>query len=301
MNTLKVTHSSGFFSCCSKRLEGIVWAFNTLKVLPDRVDSSDQFSLYKTNQESDLTGFYFAENNSEIAYKRPVDFYNELQFSDYSSLDFQGLLPIVQKYFTPSDHVKSLVLQYEKKYNFDYNNLCGIFYRGNDKGTETSIAAYDSFISQARKIKEQYPDTVFLVQTDETEFLEAFKKEFARVVVIEEIPHMTKRNSAIHDELPQIERREFGASFFAALLILSKAEYLVTHSGNGGMWAVLYRGNCDNVYQWLNNSWKRSTFKNFMIRTFVATKKRIKRLLKKRPGYFLISESTSVNEGSFSK
>ena len=56
-------------------------------------------------------------------------------------------------------------------------------------------------------------------------------------------------------ETPQAERAEYGAKFFAAVFCLSKCKHLITHSGNGSFWAVLYRGNTENVYQILNNKW----------------------------------------------
>jgi hypothetical protein len=209
-----------------------------------------------------------------------------MQFLDYKGLDFTGLTPLIEKYFSPSEHVASIVSLYEKKYYIDYENTCGVFYRGNDKSTETSIATYESFISQARPIKEQNPDILFLVQTDETEFLEAFEKEFPGTITIEEIPHMHKKSSTIHDELPRQERAEFGANFFAALLIQSKCKYLVTHSGNCGLWAVLYRGGCDNMYQWLNNSWQRSNVERFLIWLKIEYKKNVKRIIKRELPFF---------------
>ncbi len=288
MKTLKIIHNAGFFSCHSKRLEGIVWFFNTYRFLPDRVDSSAQFSLYKSHPQDDLTSLYFKDSDgTTIPYDHHISFYNELQFSDYKTLDLVGLKSFIQKYFSPSEQVQSAMSLYEKKYHIEYSHTCGIFYRGNDKSTETSIASYDSFISQARVIQAQHPGINFLVQTDETEFLDAFKKEFPEAISIEEVPHMHKKNSAIHDELNTTERAEFGAHFFAALLMQARCQYLITHSGNCGLWAVLYRGNCTNVYQWLNNSWQRSSAERFFVRLKIGCIKSIKRILKRNTDWIV--------------
>lgn len=299
MDILKITHNAGFFSCCSKRLEGVVWFFDAYHRLPDIVDSSEQFSLYKSNSTEDLTSLYFKNPSDRIEYIRSIRFYNDAQFLDYADLDFIGLHPFIKKYFSPSDHVLSILSSYEHTYRFDYRRTCAVFYRGNDKVTETSIATYDRFIAQAQQIKDQYPDTVFLVQTDETEFLDAFRLVFSDVVVIGEVPHMHKKNSTIHDELPREDRAAFGANFFAALLVVSKCEYLITHSGNCGLWAVLYRGNNTHVYQWLNNSWQRSKAQRIILSLKKRYKQILKRILKKEPGYLVVtSEESSASDGS---
>ena len=44
---IKISHNSGFFSCCSVKLTEIVKFINLNKRLPDHVDSSKQFRLYK--------------------------------------------------------------------------------------------------------------------------------------------------------------------------------------------------------------------------------------------------------------
>ncbi len=279
MKILNITHNAGFFSCFSKRLEGIVWFFNTYKTVPDRIDSSEQFALFKANSSDDLTSFYFSNNDQNIKYVRGVHFHNDEQFLDYADLDFEGLKPFVEKYFSPNAHVREIVSKYEEKYAINPSATCAVFYRGNDKSTETIIAPYEAFIAQARKIQEQDPSVVFLVQTDETEFLEAFQIAFPGAVYFEEIPHMRKNISAMHDELPLEKRAEFGADFFAATLVLSKCKYLITHSGNGGLWSVLYRGHSENVYQWLAGSWQRSKLQRFLIRAKIVSKKILKHLL----------------------
>lgn len=278
MNILKITHNAGFFSCFSKRLEGTVWYFNKYKCLPDSVDSTEQFSLFKSNPSDNLIPLYFKENNRTIKYTRKVYFHNDDQFSDYKKLDFEGLLPFIDKYFTPSDVVMDVVALYEKKYAIDYKNTCAVFYRGNDKFTETNVASYESFISKARVFKKEHPNIKFLVQTDETEFLEAFLREFPGSTTFQETPSMSKIKSTIHDQLPVEDRTEHGKTFFAAILALSKCNSIITHSGNGSLWCVLYRGNCENVYQDFNNSWN---YGFSLYSMWYAYKRYIKSLFKK--------------------
>ena len=44
---IKIIHNAGFFSCCSVKLTKIVDFINSNKRLPDNVDSSKLFRLYK--------------------------------------------------------------------------------------------------------------------------------------------------------------------------------------------------------------------------------------------------------------
>ena len=63
-NSLVITHNAGFFSCCSVRLDKIVNYFNEKKYLPNIVDSSKTFELYKTNTNVDITNEYFEDYNN---------------------------------------------------------------------------------------------------------------------------------------------------------------------------------------------------------------------------------------------
>ena len=62
---IKITHNAGFFSCCSVRLSEIIDFINSNKRLPDNVDSSEQFEIYKkTNEKNkDITFDYFENYN----------------------------------------------------------------------------------------------------------------------------------------------------------------------------------------------------------------------------------------------
>ena len=58
---IKITHNFGFFSCCSVKLSNIVNFINVKKKIPNIVDSSEQFKLYKkdSDMKRDITFDYF--------------------------------------------------------------------------------------------------------------------------------------------------------------------------------------------------------------------------------------------------
>jgi len=262
MGTLIVTHNAGFFSCSTQRLRRIMDFFNSNKECPTVVDSSRQFEFYKTDPNSDLTPFFYVEDVIDITYNDNVFFttlrdaidHHSDQFEDYKLINFDGVIPFVKKYFKPSQMVVDSITRYETKYNLDYNNLCSVLYRGNDKCTETNLGSYSEYIDKCREIKDKHPGTKFLVQTDDTLFLQEFISVFSDAIFIEDIPTISNNSTTVHYQLPIDQRVNAAINFLAATHIVSKSKIVVTHSGNCGLWAVLFRGNSNNVIQYLKNN-----------------------------------------------
>ena len=92
--SITITHSYGFFSCCSIRLDAIIYFININKEFPLIVDSSKQFLWYKPlNCEDDITYEYFEHSDNmgkDIVLNDSVniDYFENYQFIDYSLLDF---------------------------------------------------------------------------------------------------------------------------------------------------------------------------------------------------------------------
>lgn len=260
MSSLSITHNSGFFSCSSIALRELLTYYNNQRGLPNFLDRSYQYYFYKTDTSIDVSKIIFRENrNFDIPYIKDIHITSEDredQFSDYKKINFDDIIPFVEKYFTPSDFVEDRVSTFKKDYDIDYENTCGVFYRGNDKSTETSIADYESFIKKSKRVLEQFPEIKFLVQTDENEFLEEFKSNFSNnTKCINEIDRMDKQIGCVFYGVPGDRKFQHGVDYFSAVLIQSRCKHLITHSGNGGMWAILYRGHANNVYQNLNYEW----------------------------------------------
>jgi hypothetical protein len=262
---LVIKHNAGFFSCCTIALQDIVIYHRHHKGLPDHVDRSSQYRIYMHEPMQNLIPFFWNEQDFDIPF---TDWYElshdnvELQFSDYRKLDFEKSKPFMDKFFTPSQHVLDIVKFYEEKYQIDYEHTCGVFYRGNDKNRECKIAPYNEFLDKTQEVRYSglngdASEMKFFVLPDETEFLEAFQFILYPNITItpEETPHMRKKDSAIPFELPTVERAEYAAKFLAAVIVMSKCKHLITHSGNCGMWSVLFRGNTNNVHQWQNDKW----------------------------------------------
>jgi hypothetical protein len=252
---LVIDHNAGFFSCCSVRLTQIVDFFNDKKRLPVKIDTSAQFYSYKNNSSDDIDQEFFKSDLiTTIKSNTSVRHHWDYQFLPYGDLDFNGVYPFIKKYFTPSVKVQTRIKEIEQKYNIEYDNTIAVLYRGNDKQTETKIASYDIFVQKAIELQRKYNNATFLVQTDEIEFHEYFSKHINNSVVLQELPMMHKNTSrVIHTFLNIADRVLFGINLVAIINIISKCSHIITHSGNCGIWCILYRNSVKNVHQYLNS------------------------------------------------
>ncbi len=259
MSVLKVIHNAGFFSNNTIALMDIIHFFNQNKGLPDEVDRVEQYVNYKYRAGHNLIPDYFKEDDDiDVLFDKsvPMDYdCMSIQFAPYSKLPFKDWKPFIDKYFLPSDHVGFKVDDLQKKYNLDYENLCAVFYRGNDKVKEMSVASYESFIDKAIQVKMNNPNVRFLVQPDETDFLTAFMKVFPDSIYFTETPSIQNKDEAVFMTIPRQRLADYGATFFAALICLSRCKHVITHSGNCGLWTCLYRGDAKNVYQIFEEKW----------------------------------------------
>lgn len=257
-------HNFGFFSCCTVRLEEIIKYINKYEKLPQRVDSSTTFSLYKNDPLKDIT-FDFFENYNQVEnvrfydFKKRLSFHNNFQFENYKTIfDFPKLNPLLQKYFTPSEKVIERVNQLKTKYNIDTNNVIGMYFRGTDKKSETKIASFETFYQKLLEISNQNPSKKIVLQTDTAQFLDFIVKEkqFERnkIIIIEE-NQVSYSDAGIHNEKTPQQNYQEMFYLFATFLLISKSSHLICSSGNCSFFMMLYRGHSNNVYQFLENKW----------------------------------------------
>ena len=251
------THNAGFFSCCSLKLNNIVDYINANLKIPDYVDSSAQFGWYKKSN-NDITYDYFEHYNNitTVNVNYSIDYKQEHQYIAYSNLEYNKILPVVKKYFSPSVEIKNIITNMEKKYNIDYKNICVLFYRGNDKNSETKICSYDEYIAIAKHIMHKCPQIKFLLQSDETGFITQMRSVFPNnsICFNDEIRHMNKCGSTV-DMCMNNDNHKYSKYYLAITIIMSKCKYVICGSGNCSMWIMFYRENDNNVYQNLNGKW----------------------------------------------
>jgi hypothetical protein len=250
-------HQAGFFSCCSVKLNQLVEYINTNLKMPEIVDGTNNFNWYKT-KIGDITYDYFEHYdniNNKIIFI--CNFYHDQQFDHFSTLDY-NIIPIVEKYFTPSSKIKEIISTIEIKYKLDYDNICVLFYRGNDKIKETKLSTYDDYLIYANKIMLQNPNIRFLIQTDETEFIEFVSTHLPNSFYFkDEARHIPKSINTVDRVMYQMNNL-FSKYYLAITVIMSKCKYVVCGSGNCSLWIMLYRGHNKNVCQYSKGTWYES-------------------------------------------
>ena len=251
----------GFFCCCSIKLNLITEYINFYKKIPKNIISNRQFILYKSRSEmennEDITSQYFEINEDVVInYIEPFIFSHDDQFSNFKNLNFNLLNPIIKKYFTPNKSINNLVNIIETKYNIEYENTCAIFYRGNDKMTEMNLPSYKDFADHADLIKFIDNNIKFLIQSDETEFIQTFMERYSGKSFFfkDEIRHINRQINTV-DLIQQNTNNYYSKLFLSIMIIMSKCKYVICNSGNCSMWISLFRGNADNIIQEMNGKW----------------------------------------------
>ena len=254
---LQINHNSGFFSCCSIKLSDIIVYFNLYKKIPDYVDSSTQFSWYKNdiNKDKDITFDYFKPPLGNITYVNNIVYNHNDQFAIYKNFQFDPILPFITTYFSPSDNIVSIKNTIKNKYNINSENTCVLFYRGNDKNTETGTCSYDDMIRYGKEVQLKEPSIRFMIQSDETDFITKMTKVFPNSFICkDEIRHMNNKNSTV-DKVFKNDNYEFSKNYLAITLLMAEANYLICGSGNCSIWIIFYRKHTNRLYQFLDGKW----------------------------------------------
>ena len=137
-------------------------------------------------------------------------------------------------------------------YNLDRENICVLFYRGNDKRLETNPLPYDEVILRANSILKLNQNIKFLIQSEETEFIDLMARTFTNNIIFhDEIRYMNKCVGTV-DRLAKTFTNNFKYSYLANTIIMSKCKYIICMSGNCSLWVILYRKNASGVYQYLS-------------------------------------------------
>jgi hypothetical protein len=240
--------------------------FNIHKKIPDSVDCSQMYSIYKSDQNENLHHLFFKQNDMDIEFNGEIvyetDAY-ELQFSNYKFIPFSKFRPFIEKYFYFNDIVIHAADQLKNKYNIDFENTCGVFYRGNDKVKETQKPPYHEVVEQAVIVKNENPTIQFIVQTDEYEFLQYFLQHFPDAVFFSEIPVIDNQITTVAYYFMNSSQKFNNILFYlASIYIFSKLKKLITTSGNGEMFIMFYRNNADGLVQYLKLNEYIHGFKN---------------------------------------
>lgn len=254
-------HKAGFFSCCSVRLKHIVRYVNEYKKLPLVVDNRRTLIKYKNRKSrKDVTFDYFENyNNIDVELSLfDININTNTQHTRYSDINYNKSDLLVKKYFSPSLKVNERINILSEKYKINYENTLAVYYRGTDKVKETKLAPFDEFYNKIKEIIDKNENIKILVQTDTKKFLDYINsKDLKNIIIINE-NKISDKECGVHNEHSARENYFQMFNFLPTVLIISKCKYIICSSGNCSFWMMLYRGNGNNIMQYLNGKWHNS-------------------------------------------
>jgi hypothetical protein len=216
-----------------------------------RVDFSRCMMAFKEGRSDDpyLSLFAPASNRDDVVALPYAGFQHH---GIYATFDLPILKQYATAYFAPSASVMAFEHAITEKYGLVAENTLAIVYRGTDKITEVTPTPVERYIEAAQAILRANPALAVVIQTDQAQALQAVKAAFPNAIHFEEMP-VTSGTTAIHGlELQRqfaVSKSMFAIRMLAITHLLAKMKYIVTHTGNIGLWLALYRGNNANFYQ----------------------------------------------------
>jgi len=165
--------------------------------------------------------------------------------SDYGTIFKNKLGPTWVKaylnaYMSPSEALSEKASFFTKEYKIAELNTIAVCYRGTDKFKEVPPTPLSKYFDTIEELIEKEENWQVLIQTDQKQVCEIFLERYReKCIYIKELPVTTGR-IAIHNDQKACGNREiFAENLCAMCLALSKSKYLITHTGNVGLFLAL--------------------------------------------------------------
>lgn len=255
-NVLYCLWNEGFFSNCTVTLFGLIHLFNNYRIIPDRIDFSRGFSLYRdaiqVERKTDLYPQYF-QTHSEV---HLGDQFSLKALGYHDSYRFQNLLriaPFINRFFQLAPSIRSIESGLISKYQIDFSSTMGVCYRGSEKKTEVVLADPRRVMELTERLLDSNSGLRVWIQTEVRQISDLFLKHFGqRCFAVEELPLIDENQSTkamFSDDEGATRRFAFGQNLLAVTHMLSQCGWLVNHTGNMAYWIWLFRGNSNRMWQ----------------------------------------------------
>jgi hypothetical protein len=247
---IEITVESGFFALCTHTLLALTQCYPSETYFTVNWPRQNQ---WRNNDQigKNLFELYFHPNPAvdlhSLAKVHPTH-----QSLVYEDLDFEKLNPYIQNYFLPSEIVRAKQEELLRKYNIEYENTIGLCYRGTDKWLEIAQIQPEYYVQEVKRLVAQDPELKVLIQTDQLQIRDRFVRVLGeRAFFLSELP-VSSSPIGIHamsESERGISNFELGIRLLAAVTILAKCKYTITHTGSIGLWTYLFRGTPRNGCQ----------------------------------------------------
>jgi hypothetical protein len=249
--TYFLTYNAGLMSCSTTTLSDITASGRVVK----KVRSNFGMSLYKKWLiRNNWKSFYLApiqQNFSQLLSAETGPYPNDIHdwwVKDYAALPLKRIQETVTSFFRLSPKVVGFSNSFVEKYGINLEETIGVHYRGTDKQTEIETPSLTQFIQQTRQYMQEMANPKILLLTDEPEATQAFETAFPNAVItIDELstPGGSLGAHTLDSKEPEVQ----GQIFLAILSLVSKCKKVVSHTGNGALWEVLFRGSIEGLKQ----------------------------------------------------
>ena len=250
-DTYFLTYNAGLLSCSTVTLSDITASGRTVK----KIKSNFGMSLYKKWLLRNNWKSYFQApiqtNSSQLASAESESYPNDIHDwwgKDYATIPLKAVQETVGLYFSLSPKVVKLSDGFVEKYVINLEETIGVHYRGTDKQTEIETPSLKEFISQTRQFMQEMANPKILLLTDEPDVIVGFEAAFPNVVIT--ISELAAPGGSIGAHILDSKEPEVqGQIFLGILSLVSKCKKVVTHTGNGALWEVLFRGSTEGLKQ----------------------------------------------------
>ena len=157
----------------------------------------------------------------------------------------------------PTIFITEKISYLKNKYHLNNidNDFCAIFYRGNDKVIETQKPSYKEIVDKAIELKQNNNNIIFLIQTDEYNFLQYFINIFPDTIYFTEIPIINNSESNVARQFKNNKYKlDILGFYLASVFIMSTFKNIITTSGNGELFITFFRGNANGIHQYLKKN-----------------------------------------------
>ena len=254
MNLLQCMWNCGFYSNQTQTFLSLLILLGEHNIIPDAIDYKYGYRRFTPDERwYDLyPDFHRLIKSAPIITGRKVILPDENQ-KQFDLYDWELYNQVIHKFFSPSDVVSSRKQTLLTRYfnGIELEDTISILYRGTDKYTETRLAPKEECLKVVNHLLETTNAKKVLVQTDDGKIHDYFMSELgSKAIAFKETKRSYTKYSVLDTyEGPGNTMKEHQLWFDAALRIVSECKYLINHTGNCGLWANLYRGNTEYVFQ----------------------------------------------------
>jgi hypothetical protein len=250
-DTYFLTYNAGLLSCSTVTLSDITASGRKVT----KIKSNFGMSLYKKwllkNNWKSFFQTPVQTNSSQLASAESESYPKDIHDwwgKDYAAIPFKDVLEAVGLYFCLSPKVMKISDAFVEKYGINLEETIGVHYRGTDKQTEIETPSLTEFISQTRQFMQEMANPKILLLTDEPDVIVAFEAAFPKAVIT--IAELAAPGGSLGAHILDSKEPEAqGQIFLAILSLVSKCKKVVTHTGNGALWEVLFRGSTEGLKQ----------------------------------------------------